>query len=227
MGRDFVTFVEAAELLNCTKRSVHNFVNRGQLRRHLEAGKVLLLRSEVESLAEERGTELPALNNRTLLEILSRLKNLELKVAVFQKMRGIDLPPPVRPTREEAFKLIEQVKYYLQRETFDSAEVDYWVALLSRLDEVSFDLIQRETGQDDFWQHFFNMCILLTDYVSDPKKARKAGNWVRHTLELHEVMKNLRALCLIWVEPGRGRATTALKRHLRTGKDDLVHRLTS
>lgn len=226
MGRTFVTFEDAARLLKCSKRTVHNYVKKGLLRREYSEGTVVLCQEDIEQLADEFGSQLPALNNRTLLEILGRLKSMEVQLAVFKKMHGIEEHPPLRPDPEEALKLVGNAQWYLEKKVFTSPELDLWVSLFQRMDELTFDLIRRAGARNDFWQDFFNLCLHLMDFTSDPSKCKGSRIWVRHHLELNECRKSLRSLVLMWVELGHGKATDALRRHLGGGKDDLVRRLT-
>lgn len=227
MGRTFMTFEDAARLLKCTRRTVYNYVKKGLLRREYEQGAVVLCREDVEQLSDEMGAQLPALSNRTLLEIMGRLSTLEVQMSVFKKMHGIEEHPPLRPEAEEASKLVANAQWYLEKKTFTSPEVDLWVSLFQRMDELTFDLIRRSGAQNDFWQDFFNLCLHLMDFVSDPKRCRGSRTWIRHHMELNECRKSLRTLVLMWVELGHGKASKTIRRHLGGGKDDLVRRLTT
>lgn len=221
MGSTFVTFDEAASLLKCSKRTIHNHINQGRLKREYENGKVVLLREQVEQLIDES----PVLNNRTLLEILGRLQTIEIQMAVVRKMYGIEERPPLRPSPEEAIKLLENARYYLQKDTFTPPEIALWVSMFSRMDELTFDLMRRAGVSEDFWQDFFNLCLHLMDFVSDPKRCKATRTWLQYHLELTECRKILRSIILMWVELGRGKASNAVRRHLGGGKDDLIRRL--
>lgn len=225
MGRTFVTFEEAASVLKCSKRTVHTYVKKGLLRKDLEAGEVVLRREDVEQLAEQNGSQLPALNNRTMLELLSRIKNLEMKVAVFQKMHGIEDRPPLRPSPEEAEKLVSNASWYLLKKEFTSAEVELWISLFMRMDEVTFHLMKKAGVRADFWKDFFELCLHLMDFVSDPKKCKDSRTWLQQHTELNECRKSLRSLILMWVELGPERATKGLHKYLGGGKEDLLLRL--
>lgn len=225
MGRTFVTFEEAASLLKCSKRTVHTYVKKGLLRKDLDAGEVVLRREDVEQLADENGSQLPAMNNRTLLELLGRLKGLEMKVAVFQKMHGIEDHPPLRPTEDEAQKLVANAQWYLQKKEFTSPEIQLWVSMFQRMDELTFHLIKKAGAKPDFWKDFFELCLHLMEFVSDPKKCKDSRTWLSHHMELNECRKSLRTLILMWVELGPEKATKSLQRYLGGGKEDLLLRL--
>lgn len=227
MGRTFVTFEEAAVLMKCTKRTVHNYVKRGRLRREIDDGVVVLRREDVEQLMDEEGSELPALNNRVLLELLSRVKTLEMQVSVFRKMNSIEELSPLRPNEDEALKILGNVRLYLQKTKLVHQEITLWVSLFRRMDEVTFELFRKAGAPEDFWQDIFNLCVRLIEFVSDPKKCQDSRVWLEYHLELNECRKNLRSIVLMWVEMGRGKATPTLRKYLDGGRDDLVRRLTS
>jgi DNA-binding transcriptional MerR regulator len=225
MGRTFVTFEDAAKLLKCSKRTVHNYVKKGLLRKDVEDGEVVLRREDVEQLADGLGSNLPALTNRTLLELLGRLKTLEMKVAVFQKMHGIEEHQPLRPSPEEALKLVGMAEWYLQKKDFTSPEIQLWVSTFQRMDELTFQMIRDSGAKTDFWRDLFDLCLHLMDFVSNPKKCKETRTWLAHHLELNECRKSLRTLILMWVELNRESSIKAVHRYLSGGKEDLARRL--
>ncbi len=225
MGRTFVTFEEAAKILNCTKRTVHNFVRRGQLRREYELDSVVLSRADVEALAEERGSGLPALNNRTLKELMSRLSNVEMQLSVFRKMHGLSERQWFRPSDVEAQSLHSMAKHFLTKNSFSTQEIGLWAGTFNRFDELSFDLMKQALGSDTFWKDFFDLCLKLMEFVSNPKRGKQLRELSRLDLELSLGLKNMRGIILTWIELGHGKTTTQLMKSLGTGKDDVVRRL--
>lgn len=225
MGRTFVTFEEAAQLLKCTVRTVHNFVKRGQLRKEFELGSVALSRDEVEQLARERGIGLPPLNNHTLMQMMGRITNLEVQLSVFKKMHGITDRKWLRPTDQEASSLMGMIQFFLTKKDFTNQEVDLCASIFGRLDELSFDLLKKATGRDDFWKDFFTLCLNLLDFVSDHDRSPNLRERARLDLELSLGLKGMRAVILTWIELGHGTTTTQLSKNLGTKKDDLIRRL--
>lgn len=227
MGRTFVTFEEASLLLKCTRRTIHNYVKRGLLRRGYENGKIVLYKDEVEQLIDQNGLNIPPINNHTLLELLSRIHTLEVQMAVFRKMNGIDVSPPLRPSPEEAKQLLTNAKEYLQRTSFKEEEIILWISMFNRMDEVSFELFRKSVEDNDFWQDIFSLCLHLMKFVSDPKRNSNSRSWYQRHLELNECRKSLRSIVLVWVELGLGKASVTLRKALNGEKDELVRRLTA
>lgn len=225
MGRTFVTFGEAAELLKCTVRSVHNFVRRGQLRREFEHGSVVLSRADVEAFAEERGNGLPALNNHTLKILMSRLSNVEMQLSVFKKMHGISDRQWLRPTVVEGENLHSMAKHFLLMDSFTTQHIDLWAGTFNRFDELTFDLLKKATNSEVFWKDFFDLCLKLLDFVSDTSRSKGLRERSRLDLELSLGLKNMRSIILTWIELGHGSNTTQLLKSLGTSKDDVVRRL--
>ncbi len=226
MGRTIVTLEEAAKMLQCTKRTIHNHIKRGLLRRTYQNDKVMLFEDEVKQIMYEDGTSLPPLNNRTLLEILAKLRELEIQMAVFKKMNGIETAPPLRPNEKEAKDLLSNVRRYLKKERFEFEEVSLWVSLFMRMDEITFQTFLDSKLPDDFWQDIFNLCLHLIQYVSR-LQSTPSVNWYGLYLELNECKKNLRSLILLWIEIGKGRTSASFRKALGTEKDELISRLLS
>lgn len=225
MGRVFCTFEEAAERLKRSKRTIHTYVKKGILRRTLDNGRVLLLVEEVEQLAQDEGTDTPALNRKTLLELMARVRHLEEVTAVFRKMYGIDDRLPLRPEGDEAYSLHALASNMLEQKKFSLEEVDLWISTLSRMDEVTFDLMVKTGLQDTCWQPFFKLCIALMDFVSDPKRYGSKPGWHQRHMELDECRKKLRDTAIIWTEMGRGVTPLKLIQDLDSSKEDLLRRL--
>lgn len=226
MGRTF-TFAEAAKLLKRSVRTIHTYVERGYIRREYEGDKVVLCRDDVEQLASEQGLNLPALNNKTLTDIQGRLRTLETQMAVVKKIYGIDVRDPLRPSPDLALGLQRAVECALKEKYFEPEEVNLWISQFLRMDEVTFELFRKAGVPADGWQAVFGLCMHLIEFTADPNKSRDSRAWSQYHLELAECLKHLRSIILVWIESGKGAATTALRRHLGGGKDDLVRRLTS
>lgn len=231
MGRTFVTFAEAAQMLKRSVRTVHTYVDKGLIRREycstLEGTDVVLSRADVEQLASEQGANLPALNNKTLVDIQGRLRAMEMKMAVFQKMNGLEDREPLRPNPENALGLVEAAKQSLTATTFQSEEVHLWVDLFMRMDEVTFELIRKAGAASDYWQPIFNLCLHFLEFAADPKRCKDSRIWFLYHMELTQCLKHLRSIILVWIESGKGSATATLRQHLGRGRDDLVRRLTT
>lgn len=227
MGRDFVAIKEAAQILKRSSRTVHTYIDRGFLRREYEDGKVVLRRADVEQLASEHGANLPALNNKTLVDLQARIRSLETQVAVFRKMTGFEERDPLRPAPELALGIIEAAKGALAETAYGSEEVHLWVDLFQRMDEATFEIFKTAGASPDCWQPVFNLCVRLIEYVADPKRCKDSRIWIQYHEDLTQCLRRLRSIILVWVESGKGEATAALRRHLGTGRDDLVRRLTS
>lgn len=227
MGRDFVTFEEAAQILKRSVRTVHTYVKNGFLRREYVEGKVVLCRTEVEQLASDHNANLPALNNKTLVDLQARLRSLEMQMSVFRKMNGFEERPPLRPAPELALGLIDAAKQALKATNFGSEELNMWVDMFLRMDEVTFEMFRKAGASADYWQPIFNLCLHLIEFVADPKRCKDSRVWLQYHEELTQCLKRLRSVILVWIESGKGEATAALRRHLGGGRDDLVRRLTS
>lgn len=225
MGRVFYSFDEAATRLGKSKRTIHNYVKKGLLRRVVEDGDVVLHREEVDQLADELGTDAPAMNRKTFLELVGRIRRLEEQMSVFRKMYGIEDRPPLRPDVEEARRLHDNVVEALLKKTYLEPEIELWVSVFSRMDEVTFDLMMKAGLTTSFWIPFFRLCLAMMDFISDPSKSGSNPRWFKLHMELDECRKKLRATALMWVEMGRGTVPEGILKQLGTGKDDLMRRL--
>lgn len=225
MGRVFYTYEEAARRLGRSSRTIHNYVKKGLLRRAVDNGNVVLHREDVDQLAEEVGADLPAMNRKAFLELHARVRKLEEGMAVMRKMYGIEDRPPLRPSVDEARQLYQNAEEAMVKKTYHTAEIELWVGVFSRIDEITFDLMSKAGLPSSCWMPFFKTCMEMMDYVSDPNRSGANPKWLQQHTELDECRKRLRSTVLMWVEMGKGSVGLEVVRQLGTGRDDLMMRL--
>lgn len=225
MGSDFLTFEEAASRLNRSKRSIHYYVNQGLLTKKLKAGKVVLPREEVEQLAVELGSDVPALNRKTFFQLMSRVRKLEEDVAVFKRMWDVQ-DKPLRPSNEEAIGLHNAGTQALALKEWKTEEIEMWIGLFDRMDEVFFDTVAQATVLSKPWATFYNLCLNMLSYLSELDKKVPSLDTQLRQRKLEEGRKKMRGTILMWIEAGRGTVPDAVFRQLNNDQDDLLRRLT-
>lgn len=207
MGSDFVSTADAAKLLGCSRRTVIAYQQKGVLRRVRNGQRVLIPREDVEALALEIGTNLPALNRKTFYQLVSRVQHLEASIAVLKKATGIG-DAAIRPSKEEGAGLYTAAVKSLKATKWQIEEIDMWASLYEKLDEVSFEEISAYSGHQEAWWPFYQLCVAQTKQV-----AYSAGFDTSLQLQqLHSrlclAMKNMRNIILVWVEAGGDTALT-------------------
>lgn len=224
MGSEFYTYEQAAQRLDRSKRMIYVYLEKGWLKRVHRDGEVVLSKDEVEQLALELGSDAPAMNRKSFMEVFSRLRKLEEDNAVFRRMWGM-VDKPLRPSRDEAIGFHAAASHNLAFTSWKAEEVSMWADQFDRMDEVFFDAVRDATVLAQPYAVFYNLCLKLMSWVSE-KNAEKPDleMQILHK-RLDEGRKKMRSTILMWVEMGRGTVPEALFKKLNTEGDELLKRL--
>jgi predicted DNA-binding protein (UPF0251 family) len=224
MGSVFIRFDEAATRLGVSKRSIHNYLKKGLLRRSVQDGEVLLHKDEVEQLAVEMGADFPALNRKSFFQLMSRLQKMEERMTVVMRMLDIR-DNPLRPNINEARALYAAAKESLERGNWPRAEMKTWAGVFDRFDEVALERIQEAVNETNPWAPFFKLVVGMQDFLA--KEGGAKPDLSTQTLQqlLDEGRKKIRATVVMWIELGRGTIPQNLLKTLDSDKEALLKKL--
>jgi hypothetical protein len=226
MGSDFCTFEEAATRLCRSKRMIHNYVKKGLIRRKLEKDSVLLYREDVEQLAVELGSDMPAMTRQTFFQLMNRVRKLEEDTAVFKRMWDVQ-DRPLRPSNEEAIGLFNAATQAAKCKEWKYEELETWASMFDRMDEVFFDTVAKATVLSKPWNVFYNLCLNMMGFASEKNREKPDLQAQILHKKLDEGRKKMRSTVLMWIEAGRGTVPEAVFRQLNNDQDDLLRRLTA
>lgn len=219
MGSDFVSISEAAKMLNRSKRAVGGYLKNGVLTKHYDGRTVAIPRAEVETLAIDIGSHMPAMNRKTFFQLVSRVQRLEAASAVLQKVTGLGAAP-MRPSKAESSGLYDAARKAVGAKVWGLDEINAWVDLYERMDEVFFDIVSAHVAVSDPWRPFFELCIAQAKQVSQQQGfSTNLGLQQLHD-RLRSSMKTMRGVVLAWIEVGGGSAEASVDPH-----QDLLRRL--
>jgi hypothetical protein len=221
MGSGNYTIAEAANRLRRSKRQVHNYMNDGFLTRIVENGAVFLLREDVELLAVDLGTDMPALNRKTFFQLSAKVKRLEEEMTAVKHILEIR-DAPLRPSPEEARGLHAAACESLSRRNWEVYEIQLWAQQFEKLDEVALDLVSNVVQQQKPWLPFYELCLELMKSVS-PKAGLESAALHRR---LDEGRKKMRSTILMWIEMGRGTVPDNVFRLVDSGKESVLRKVT-
>lgn len=224
-SNEFYTLEESKNRLNRSLRSLHYYVRDGLLRKELRDGQIVLRKEDVEQLAIELGTDAPAMNRKTFLQLAAKVRQLETTMAVVR--RRLDISPPLRPTLEEALNLHRAATRALAKGQWDIKEAGVWTAIFEGLDEVALEKVGEAIHAAKPWMIFYELCLALMKRVSyQPDFATSLELQSAHQL-LDLSRKKLREVIVVWTELGRGSLTPTALKDLDSDVDDVMKRITS
>lgn len=225
MGSEFYTLDEAANRLSRTKRMVQLYIKKGLLTRKLRDGKVVLLKSEVEQLAIDLGTDLPPLNRQTIIQLFNRVQKLENDMALMKIIWDIK-DHPLRPSEAEASGLYRASAAALAASTWSIKEIEMWAGIFLQMDELALESICKATALQKAWEPFFNLCLRLMDFVSKLNKKQPSLEAQALEKKLEEGRKKLRGTILMWIEMGKGGIPESFILAITSESDEVLRNLT-
>jgi len=224
MGSAFCTVAEAAARLGKSKRTIWTYIDKGFLKRNLRDGKVHISRDEVEQLALELGTDFPTLSRKTFYELQSKVKALEVQMAMVQATWGAS-EAPLRPSEKEAAGMHKAATDYLCTTTWTYDELVNWSKIFPSIDETTLNAVAKAALTMKPWEAFYSLAERMLEFVSASKnlKTTLALQALKHALEQGRV--KVREAALLWIETGKGSIPNEVFRLFDTPKEDLVRRL--
>lgn len=224
MGSLFVTIEEASNRLGRSKRSIHNYINKGYLRKTIQDGKVVLYKEEVEQLANDTGVDNPAFNRTNFNILMGRITKLEKDMGICRRALEIR-EHPLRPTKEEAIGLHAAASKALMINYWTDAELDTWASLFDRFDEVALDMFRDELASTKPYEVFYHLCLAQMRFVSSNVDFTTSLTLQVMHKRLDEGRKRMKTTLLMWVEMGRGHVSEEVLHKLETDKESMFTRL--
>lgn len=224
-----MTIAEAANRLSVTKRSIHNYINKGFLRRAVRNSDVLVHRDDVEQLAEDKGTDFPALNRRTLHELNLRIRKLEEQMVMVQEIWanwGV-AEKPLRPSPQEAASLFKACTDYLTADQYRFDEMEAWANIFAQIDEQVLVRLSEAVQTVKPWEPFHQLVNRMLVYVAASKEAKKSLPLQALKARLEVGRRKVREASLLWIESGRGTVDKAIFKALDSPKEDLLRTITA
>jgi hypothetical protein len=215
---------EAANRLGCTKRSVHNYINRGFVRRVVRDGKTCVQREDVEQLALDKGTDFPAMSRKTMHELNHRIRKLEEQMALVQEAWGIQ-EKPLRPSEKEAAGLYKAATDYLSVAGWKAHELETWANLFNQFDEKTLEALADAMKDSQPWKVFFELSSRMLEFITNAKGAKESLQLQALRAKMEMGKKKVRESALFWIESGRGTVSAHIFKALDSPKEDLLRAL--
>jgi hypothetical protein len=221
MGSGFLTFDQAATRLKTSKRSIHNYVKRGWIRKEVLEGKVGVSAVDVDQLVEDRKVNALPLNRQTFLDLHMKVQRLQERMAVHDSRAGID-GNPLRPNEANARALHSSAKAALSDGSWSDAEVIAWIDLLNRLDEVDLKMIASSCGELQPWTPFFNLCLEMEQMAERRFFERTTLEGEKLLVSVRACKRHLRSLAVVWVEMGHSSASDIVIKASSTDREAVL-----
>lgn len=218
----FYTYAEAANRLGKSKRSIHNYVKRGYIKSQTKDGNTVLSRHDVEQLAIELGSDLPAMNRKTFFQLQSRLQKLEEEMKTVKHILEIR-DEPLRPSDVELQTLYGAAQSYLAAGKWEKDTIDSWAGLFERMDEGFLEKLIKTTQEPKAWVPIFDLCLRMHDFAHS--QTQESLEWQVRYQKLDEGRKKLRGTIIMWTEMGRGTTPYPLLSSLEDPKEGLLRKL--
>lgn len=229
MGSGFYSFEEAARRLGRSKRSVHNYVRDGFIKRRVENGVAVLDRADVDSLAVDQGVDLPAMNRKSFFQMQARLKKLEEEMTAVKHSLEIRDVQALRPDQITSMGMIQAAQTYLvtseRDEVWTTTLITQWSDIFERFDEETISLLTKISMDPQAWVPFFKFCSELADFCWGKDKEKPSLAWQVMATRLDTARQHLRRVIVTWLEMGRGTLPQQFMEALGSNREVLVGRM--
>lgn len=203
-GPETCTYVEAARRLSVSRRTVFNYVKQGFIKKVQRDGETHLSREDVEQVALDQGTDAPAMNRKSFIQMAHRLQKLENEMVTVKHILEIRDSPLRFETDLEGSGLYRAAADALAAGNWGEQEVDLWSGLLERMDEVFFEHLQRATCESKCWVVFLKLCNALQEHALITANKTPSLDWQARVKRLDEGRKKIRGSIILFVEMGKG-----------------------
>lgn len=225
MGSAFWSYTEAANRLGKTKRSIVNYVKRGLLTTRVQNGVNLIPREQVEQLAVDLGTGMPALNRQSFFELTAKVRKLEEIVAVMAEMLQLK-QEMVRPNPQEAKGWYNAVSESLSRSgSWSLDEMTLWSLHFLKIDEMTLGAIEKVVLDTQPWTPFFRACSEMSEYAYSQMKRDPSPELLKTHVRLEAGHRHLRSVALVWMETHKGVTPQTVLKALDLGKSGILQRV--
>lgn len=224
MGSLFYSFQEAANSLGCSKRTIHNYIKQGYLRKSNQDGKVVLFKEDVEQLAAETGVNLPPFNRKNFFLLLRRVEKLEQDMLIARRRLDIQ-SDPLRPSAQEAALLMREAEHANVRGTWSSPEMEQWVSVFERLDETALESMKKHLGSLNPYVPFFKLCMSMMQSVASIEKFESSLDAQLMHKKLDEARRKMRECIFMWLKVSSPLNAEEVVQSLDTEKEKLFKKL--
>jgi len=224
VGSLFYSFQEAANRLGCSKRTIHNYIKQGYLRKSNQSGKVVLLKEDVEQLAAETGVDLPAFNRKNFFLLLRRVEKLEQDMMVARRMLDIQ-SDPLRPNAEYAAILMKEVELSLLKSDWVDEEMRQWVEVFERLDEVALESLRNHLGLLNPYVPFFKLCMAFLKRLSTRDGFSQSLQYQLLHKQIDAARVRMRTCILMWSKVSSPTSAEEVIKGMESEKEKLFKRV--
>jgi hypothetical protein len=224
MGSALCSQEWVANRLGKTTRTIRNYVKRGFLKQQLRDGDPVYDQDEVEQLAIEMGTDFPAMNRKSFIQMQLRIRKLEMDVTLIRRTMGIR-NDPIRASLPDMGHLYKAATAALGAGKWTLEEVETWVEYFDKLDETAMVMVMEAAKVENPWDVFFRLCVnMQLQLVSGSEFSTNLK-----LQELHQRLdigrRELRGVAIVWAELHPEQAPKGLLEALNNPYEEVKKRL--
>lgn len=198
----YITPTEAARILGCKPRKVHDLCDQGLVRR-LNEGDDVFVRSE--DIAEIHrlniaGEMQPGEMIRRILFLETKVRRLEETLNLVLEVNGMAASRFIKMEDIDLHRLYQEVERALGEEEWSVEEMVRLCEIFVKITEVEVDRLNELLNTDHSWQPLYRLCLHMTRYVATQPDLTTNLDLQRVRDLLHAGRKNLSTIAVLFVE---------------------------
>lgn len=198
----YISVKQAAEILSCTPKKVHELCDQGLVRRQLE-GECVYIRAD--DIAELRQLDIigemrPGEMVRRLIMAEQEIRRLRLSVNLLFEVNNLAASRFANMTDPELLSLFETITNACDLDNWNLNEIDKFAELFIQVTEVEVDRINELSNIDNAWLPLLQLCTKLTRRIVSDRELSTNINLQKIHTKLMMGRKNLSAVALFFIE---------------------------
>jgi hypothetical protein len=198
---ELYTFDEAAKVIGCSKRSVHNYIKKGFITRVFDTtdNTPKVKKDEVILFTGESSTTYPGISKRSFMELSRRVQRAEETLAVMKVILGIG-ERPIRCNEVQAAGFTNACLLNLNNTSWTPEEMDFWANQILLFDEITLGSIAKVGLETAPWVPYFKLISAMYEKSLVDFDTKPSITTEKLKVKLEKTKKHLYSMGLIWTE---------------------------
>lgn len=204
MGSDvkYILVSQAAKILGCTTKKVHDLLDQGLMRWRAEGDNILVNQEDLAEIHRLNiaGEMKPGELVRRILFLEQKVLRLEGAINLLLEVNGQAASRFIHLEDNSLINLHENAMLAVGQETWTVEEMLKYSEVFMKITEVEIDRLNELMSIDHSWQTFYRLCLDMTRYVGQHEDLQNNLDLQRIRDLLHFGRKNLSTIAVLFVE---------------------------
>lgn len=198
----YILVSQAAKILGCTTKRVHDLLDQGLMRWRAEEDNILVCQEDLADIHRLNiaGEMKPGELIRRLLFLEQKVHRMENAINLLLEVNGQAASRFIHIEDSDLLNLHENAMTAIGQEVWSVEEMLKYAEVFMKITEVEIDRLNEMMSIDHSWQTFYRLCLNMTRFVAQSGKLETNLDLQRIRDLLHFGRKNLATIAVLFVE---------------------------